>query len=76
MFIVAMASAGLAMAVIEKPIEPNLPKLWSAQSPQSYAAGTNINNLFTYLFFSLKFFNFSWATHLTILGYVCSIYGQ
>ena len=35
-----MASAGLAMAVIEKPIEPNLPKLWSAQSPQSYAAGT------------------------------------
>lgn len=33
-----MASAGLAMAVIEKPIEPNLPKLWSAQSPQSYAA--------------------------------------
>jgi len=37
-FIVAMASAGLAMAVIEKPIEPNLPKLWSAQSPQSYAA--------------------------------------
>merc|ERR1712226_1560108 len=29
---------GLVMAVIEKPIEPNLPKLWSAQSPQSYAA--------------------------------------